>query len=258
MTPETKLKSQIEIASYLTMRKTVGWLGMLLPFVLLVGNYVLNRLGIFSSDDFVQLSAGYQYQEAGSWKSSISHYYYTTMGEFFTGTLLAVAMFMICYTGHPLRAQDKGLSDNAMTNLAGLFAIGIASFPTTSDTHIPDNLRTFLSSELIGWVHYGFAFLFFFVLALMCMINFRRAEQAELFGTGPDDPFYLRCGILMLVWIGLIPICAMVDVLESNHSTFILEAFALITFGASWLKKGKADFSYLPARLGLTKKKVEP
>jgi heme A synthase len=257
MTIEDKLKSQLEIASYLTMRKTVGWLGMLLPFLLLIGNYVLNQAGIFTNPDFVQLTGEYQYQEAGSWKSSVSHYYYTTVGEFFTGTLCAVAMFMICYTGHTLRPQDKGLSDNAMTNLAGLFAIGVASFPTTSDTNMSDNLRSFLSSELIGWVHYGFAFLFFLVLALMCIINFRRAENPDLFGTGPDDPFYLRCGILMLVWIGLVPICAQVDVLERNHSTFILEAFALITFGVSWLKKGKADFNFLPAKLGLTKKKVE-
>jgi len=237
------------IVSYLTMRKAVGWLGMLLPFLLLVGNFTLNEIGIFENEFFVK-HAG-EYANAGSWKSSVSHYYYTTVGEYFTGALCAVAMFMLCYTGHPKRKGEIGLSDNTMTNLAGLFALGVVSFPTTSETKITDNLRNFISSDTIGWIHYAFAAAFFVVLAFMSILNFRRSKVQEDFGKGPDDPFFLRCGILLLLWLVLVPICAIFPVLYNNHSTFILEALALITFGASWLKKGKADFGYIPRKLGM-------
>lgn len=239
------------IVSYLTMRKAVGWLGMLLPFLLLFGNVTLNKIGIFESEFFVKNSG--TYVNAGSWKSSVSHYYYTTVGEYFTGTLCAVALFMLCYTGHQKRKGEKGLSDNTMTNLAGLLALGVVSFPTTSESKISDNLRNFISSDTIGWIHYGFAGSFFIVLAFMSMINFRRSKIQEQFGKGPDDPFFLWCGILLLVWLALVPICAAIPILNENHSTFILEALALMTFGISWLKKGKADFNYVPRKFGITK-----
>jgi hypothetical protein len=239
------------IVSYLTMRKAVGWIGMLLPFLLLGGNIILNQAGIFDDSWFVK-GAG-AYHNSGSWKSSVSHYYYTTVGEYFTGALCAVAMFMLCYKGHAKRPGDKGLSDNMMTTIAGLLALGIVSFPTTSDEVIKDNLRSFISSDTIGWIHYVFAGTFFVVLAVMSMENFRRSNKLEDFGKGPDDPFYLWCGRLILVWLLLVPVCAQFPILFENHSTFILEALALMTFGISWLRKGRADFKYLPRLVGLVK-----
>jgi hypothetical protein len=253
-THQTPPTPNTEIVSYLTMRKTIGWLGMLLPFLLLAGNFILNNAGLFNSDWFVWKFENYAYQDEGAFKSSVSHYYYTTMGEIFTGTLLAVSLFMICYTGHPKRPEDKGLSDNAMTNLAGFFAIGVVVFPTASDVIMKDNLRSFISSKEIGWVHYGFAASFFIVLAFMSMVNFRRAQNPALFGTGKDDSFFLKCGIVMLACLVLVPILSNIDAIQFIHPTFILEAIALIAFGLSWLKKGKADFNYLPKMLKLTPK----
>jgi hypothetical protein len=241
----------VEVVSYLTLRKTIGWLGMLLPFLLLSGNFLLNETGLFNSDLFVQLHDNYAYENEGAFKSSVSHYYYTTVGEIFTGTLVAVSLFMICYTGHPKRADDKGLSDNAMTNLAGIFALGVVAFPTTSGV-MKDNLRSFISSSTIGWIHYGFAASFFIVLAFMSMVNFRRAQNSTLFGTGKDDPFFLKCGVVMIACLVLVPVFSSIEILNS-YSTFVLEAIALIAFGLSWLKKGKADFKYLPKKFNLNR-----
>ena len=239
-----------EIVSYLTMRKAIGWLGMLLPFLLLAGNFVLNKTGLFNNDWFIWKFDNYAYQDEGAFKSSVSHYYYTTMGEIFTGTLLTVAIFMFCYTGHPKRRKEKGLSDNAMTNLAGIFAMGVVAFPTASDVVMKDNLRSFISSETIGWIHYGFAASFFIVLAFISMVNFRRSQRKALFGKGNDDPFFLSCGIIMLACLVLVPVLSTVDSIQAIRPTFILEAIALIAFGLSWLKKGKADFTYLSKKLG--------
>jgi len=249
-------KSEYEVVSYLTMRKTVGWLGMLLPFLLLFGNYFLNHSDIFNNEWFMKINAGYHY--TSSWKNSVSRYYYTTVGEIFSGVLFAVAFFMFCYTGHPMREGDIGFSDSTMTNMAGFFALGVALFPTTADVPLLDNMRNFISSEYIGWIHYTFAGLFFLTLAFMSIINFRRSKDQNLFGQGDDDPFFKRCGIIMIACIMLVPIFTFL--IEPTfhwanriHSTFILEAIALITFGLSWLKKGKADLMYLPKKLGLKK-----
>jgi small-conductance mechanosensitive channel len=246
------------VVSYLTMRKAIGWLGMLLPFLLLAGNYILNDSDIFNNKLFVKIREDYRYEYLSSFKSSVSHYYYTTVGEIFTGTLFAVALFMFCYKGHPLRKGDWGLSDSAMANLAGIFALGVVMFPTSSEDFIQDNMRNFLSSDTIGYIHYAFAVGFFIALAVMSIINFRRAEKQELFGTGDDDPFFLRCGILMLGCLLLVPVFsgyleAEYEWLEKIHSTFMLEAIALVAFGLSWLKKGKADLQYIPKKLRLAK-----
>jgi hypothetical protein len=259
MTHRSAPTPAIEVVSYLTLRKTIGWLGMLLPFLLLLGNIVLNQYGLFNNEWFVQLHDNYSYENEGSFKTSVSHYYYTTVGEIFTGTLAAVALFMICYTGHPKRTEDKGLSDNTMTNLAGIFALGVIAFPTTSGL-MTDNLRSFISSSAVGWIHYAFAASFFIVLAFMSIVNFRRSQDPDQFGQGKDDPFYLRCGLIMIACLILVPILSYANIY--SHSTFILEAIALIAFGLSWLKKGQADFNYIPKKMKLVreveKEKVEP
>src|ERR1051326_8972688 len=82
------------VISYLTMRKAVGWLGMLLRFILLLGNICINSLDILNSNLVVLKDCYNHYTAASSFKSSISHYYYSTVGELFTGTLCAVALFM--------------------------------------------------------------------------------------------------------------------------------------------------------------------
>lgn len=250
MTHRSAPTPALEVVSYLTLRKTIGWLGMLLPFLLLTGNILLNKYGLFNNQWFVQLHDNYSYENEGSFKTSVSHYYYTTVGEIFTGTLAAVALFMICYTGHPKRKEDKGLSDNAMTNLAGIFALGVVAFPTSSGL-MKDNLRSFISSSTVGWIHYGFAASFFIVLALMSIVNFRRSQHPDQFGMGKDDPFYLRCGIIIIVSLILVPVLSYANIY--SHSTFILEAVALIAFGLSWLKKGQADFNYIPKKIKLVR-----
>ena len=245
------------VISYLTMRKAVGWLGMLLPFILLLGNKFVNSFGFLNGDWVVLKDCYNQYNAASSFKSSISHYYYSTVGELFTGTLCAVALFMFCYKGHPKREGEKGLSDSAMTNLAGFFAFGVVIFPTSSDFCITDNIRTFLSSDRTGNIHYSFAALFFITLAVMSMVNFRRSARIEDFGKGKNDYLYLWFGIGMiccLVLIGVYKIIkAHTSAFDFLHPVFCLEAGALVCFGLSWLKKGKVDIKYVPRMLNLIK-----
>ena len=97
------------IVSYLAIRKAIGWLGLLLPFILLIGNYVINKLDVLNSNFFIRTDCyKVPYASAGSFKFSISHYYYSTVGELFTGVMCAVALFMFCYKGHKLRHGKPG------------------------------------------------------------------------------------------------------------------------------------------------------
>jgi len=245
------------VISYLTMRKAVGWLGMLLPFILLFGNMCINSLDILNSKWVVLKDCYNPYSADHSFKSSISHYYYSTVGELFTGTLCAVALFMFCYKGHPKREGEKGLSDSAMTNLAGFFALGVVIFPTSSELCITDSIRTFLSSDFTGNIHYSFAALFFITLAIMSIVNFRRSENMEEFGKGKDDNYYLWYGIGMISCLVLIGVYKIIkhytNAMDFLHPVFCLEAVALICFGLSWLRKGKVDFKYVPRMLKLMK-----
>jgi heme A synthase len=227
------------------MRQTIGWLGLSLPFILLIGNYIINSYDLLNNDSFIMTQCN-TYTAGGSFKSSISHYYYTTVGELFTGTLCAVALFMFSYRGYPQRDEEIIPSDSFMTNLAGFCALGVVLFPTSSSYCISDNIRTYVSSETMGYIHYIFAGFFFFTLSLISIFNFRRTAKVEDFGKMPSHNFYKFCGIIMLVCLALILIYSVwfetdYPELEAYNIIFILETIALLAFGLSWLKKGRVD-----------------
>jgi len=71
---EKENKYSIHTYSYLSLRKAVGWIGMSLPFVLMLG--------------VILIFNGNLIQE------SISHYYYTGMRNVFVGALCAVGLFL--------------------------------------------------------------------------------------------------------------------------------------------------------------------
>ncbi len=233
------------VMSYHRIRQAIGWLGLGLPFILLIGNYCINHLDILNNENLVNTNCNF-YISNGSFKSSISHYYYSTVGELFTGTLCAVALFMFCYRGYPKRDEELVPSDSFMTNLAGICTLGVVVFPTTYNNCISDNTRTFVSSQLIGYIHYTFAAFFFISLTLISLVNFRRTAKLEDFGKMPSHNFYKYCGIVMLTCIFLIAFYSFVlednfPWLEDYPITFILETISLIAFSASWLKKGDID-----------------
>ena len=74
--PTSADNNQGLVISYLTLRKLVGLLGMLLPFVLFFGYLIFERDCTFPP--------------------SISHFYYTDLGNCFVGTLWAVSLFLFC------------------------------------------------------------------------------------------------------------------------------------------------------------------
>lgn len=252
------------ILSHNTLRKAIGWLGLLLPFMLIAGNELLRYFDLLNSPLMVDTACTPSYTLLGHVKPTISDTYYTPMGEYFTGTLGSIALFMLCYKGHKLRPGEH-LSDNLLTNLIGICAFLVALFPTsaTMPTGLPclnDNFRVFQSGIITNTFHFTSATILFLCLGRMSYTNFRRSNKQEEFGLGSDDKYFKILGIIIYLSVALLFVY---KVLENHLPESIkdycpfywLEATALVAFGLSWLIKGKADMVYLPKKLGMIKSK---
>ena len=119
------------VLSYLALRKAIGVLGIALPFVLALGGMLLDGPGI---------------------QTTISNYYYTSMRNVFVGTLCAIGVFLLSYRGYDRRDDIAG-------DIACVFALGVAFFPTTPPV-TPSGLQ-----RLDGIIHLASAAAFFLTLS---------------------------------------------------------------------------------------------
>ncbi|WPO80894.1 hypothetical protein [Flavobacterium sp. KACC 22761] len=216
---EVKIES-FDIFTYRRIRRAIGYLGICLP-ILLVG---------FSLIPFFQTSI----------QPSISDYYYTNLREIFTGILCAVGLFLIRYKGHGNISVLK--NDNLLTNIAGVMAIGVALVPT-NPADFSQKIYTLIPSAKtwLGWIHYGFAGVFFLILALLA-INVFTIGQTNETGTPKsilnENNIYKFCGYTILASLILVPISEKFKLFA--YSTLVFETIALFAFGIAWLIKGRA------------------
>jgi len=208
------LKTPPEIASYRNQRRSVGLLGIFLPFALILVSFTLGCTQI---------------------QPSISQYFYTSAGMLLVGVLCAVGLFLISYKG-PQNIDD------VVTNFAGVCALGIAFCPTGTDFSSKCLLFTYSDNATIATAHYLFAALFFISLAANSYFLFTRSDNSLITEQKQiRNKIYRICGLLMILFAALIPlgnINFFKQYLEGPYTTFILESLALITFGISWLIKG--------------------
>lgn len=196
--------------SYATMRKFVGWLGLSLPFILPAGFVIF-----FSRHGF---------------PGSISGYYYSGMRNYLVAALCVLGVLFIGYDAYNDRL------DFWITNLAGLFAVGVAFFPTSPAAASPHQ-------QDIGHIHFVFAALLFTMLAIMAL-RFTK--------TNPDgDPttqksrrnvIYICCAALIAVsmLVAFIANFLPAAIKQSMPSLFWFESIAVVAFSVSWLVKGAA------------------
>jgi len=189
--------------SYLALRKAVGWIGILLPVVLSLGSVIL-----FGEE---------------SLRKNISLYYYSGMRDVFVGALCAIALFLFFYKGY-----DRW--DNISADLAALFALGIALFPT-----VPEG-----EYNAAAIIHFISAALFFTILSGMSFFLFTRGKSDPTQRKLVRNNIYIACGLVMI--ISLISLLIFYIFFNKQHpeSRFVFwtETIALIAFGISWLTKG--------------------
>ncbi len=208
------------IKTYRRIRKAIGYLGFVLPILLIV----LSLIPFFET----------------SVQSSISKYYFTNLREVFTGTLSAVGLFLIRYVG--FKSSSFWKNDNLLTNIAGFCAIAVAFIPTNPECWA-DKIYTIIpyNGNFIGWIHYGFAGLLFLILAYISIRIFplgQNEKDGARQTSFDENVIYKVCGYLMIGSLVLVPIFSALKIV--SYSTLILEALILFAFGISWLIKGRA------------------
>ncbi|HEV2988748.1 MAG TPA: DUF998 domain-containing protein [Candidatus Angelobacter sp.] len=197
------------VLSYLSLRKAVGMIGVMLPFVLAFGNMILKDPGI---------------------KCSISLYYYTKMGNVFVGSLCAIGVFMLSTRGYDRRDRIAGY-------LACIFAVGVALFPTSPEC-VPTAKLTG-----IGIVHLSSATLLFLTLAFFCFALFTQSDRkVPTRRKLQRNRVYRISGFIILACISLIAVVSLPGIntaVEQLKPVFWLESLAVVTFGVAWLTKGE-------------------
>jgi hypothetical protein len=213
----TTLPADARLISYLTLRKFIGLIGILLPFALVIINMLLVRKAVM--------------------QGSMSGYYYTDVRGVLVGSLCAIGVFLFAYRGY-------GGWDDALTDAAGLFAIGVALFPTA-----PVNPSA--RARDIGYVHLTCAGLLFAVLAVIALWQFTKTEPGteRTAQKKRRDLVYWICGIVIAVCLVLVPVESLVigAPIQRFRPLFWLEAVAVVAFGVAWLVKGQAVLKDGPA-----------
>ena len=203
------------VISYLTLRKIVGVLGIAFPFLLAIGLMIITgRIAI---------------------ESSISGYYHTDIGDVFVGTLCVIGFFLLSYRGYERRDDIAG-------DLACLFAVGVALFPTT-----PEVDKSSIA-EIFGRVHFAFAAAFFLILTYfsLCLFTKKNPDEKPTKRKLLRNRVYRICGSAMLACMALIAIYGLLlpdglkVALDPYKPVFWLESIAVVAFGSSWLTKGEA------------------
>lgn len=204
------------VISYLALRRLIGFFGLLLPLVLVIGAAVTS--GCCEIQD------------------SISHYYYTSMRDVFIGVIFAIGTFLITYKGYD--------NDRRATNLAGFLAFMVALFPTDMVPQSSCDIYCMPDNPVRIWIHYIAAILLFTTLAYISIKLFVKSED----GTPTKqkiirNKFFRGCGVVMLVCILMIILFRTIPILQpfslAYHLTFYLETVILTAFGLSWLIKGE-------------------
>jgi hypothetical protein len=222
--------------SYLNLRRTVGAVGLLLPFAL--------RLGVSPFSHQVPYS--------------ISSYYYSPMRNVLVASLCVLGIFLIAYKGY----DDL---DSWITNVAGAAAIGVAFFPTSNPSFSP---------AWVGRLHPYFAAVAMVSLALMAL-QFTQTGPADG-GAGADEPeeswrqdvrgmglalifryedpghtrtgekkirdrVYSSCAWLILIGVVLAFVQNFwpASAKDVTQWLFWFESLAIVAFGFSWLVKGE-------------------
>lgn len=211
------------VITFNELRKAVGWLGILLPFVLSIGLYVFTSCSI---------------------QDSISQYYYTRMGSYLTGTLCAVGLFLIAYKGYP------GENDGAWCNFAAVCAFGVAFIPMLlrkEDVCCPECIVFFTSGATwFRFMHFVSAAALFLTMAYLCYFKFTKTNKEHIIKGGRKynrNRLYRICGITIFFCIIILAGYNLIKhfnpEIRIRTITFFLESIMLIAFGTSWLVKGE-------------------
>lgn len=210
------------IVSYLTLRKLIGILGMLLPFACLLGGSLIQSKPVLDS---------------------ISAYYHSNIRDIFSGLIFGFSLFLLTYKGYDER-------DIIMATLSGIAGLGIVIFPCASRIEPFSAVGVFqLTDSTAECIHYGFSALFFILLGINSCFLFTLGDKEQWTKSKSiRNRIYRACGIVIFVSLLILVILKLIlgDKLLATAWTFVFETAMLLAFGISWLVKGETFFADKP------------
>lgn len=190
------------------LRASLGWLGMLLPWIVLILCAVFNCA-----------PGGHIFPDSIS-----ATYYFDPCITPFMIILGAAGILLICYKGY-----DK--QDDIINTLTGIMGLFICLFPCSNTSQ--SVVGTFqLPVEISGWIHNISAAAFFCLLAYNSLFLFTKSSGEMTANKRKRNIIYRVCGIGMLI-----SLISIFFVSKFYSGTWWVEAIALAFFGISWLTK---------------------
>lgn len=198
------------VISHMTLRKVLGFLGLLFPVILF-------STGLFSNSTIL---------------ISLSAYHWSNAGIIFSSFLIAFGVFLLSYKGY-----DR--MDELITSVSGISMIGTAVFPTFGGSLY---LFSFLNPITNFVLHFVFATIAFTSLGVMSYFQFTKTSGNMTKEKQKRNIVYKACGIVIFASIALMIPVKFFGLFEQIRLFLVLEALVVIAFGFSWLVKGEAIF----------------
>jgi len=189
------------VVSYLTLRRTVGFLGISLPIVLFTWGMLREHL----------------------WLNTISAYYSLRARDALVGCLCTIGCFLFTYHGH-----DK--HDNVVTQVAGTCAVLVALLPSTH-SGVQHALHFLFAATLFVLLAYISYFRF--------TRRDSRPTEAKLTRNRVYRLCAIVM-IVCVGLIPALDLMHLTARLSAIRPDFLLETLALWAFGLSWVVKGGA------------------
>jgi hypothetical protein len=212
------------LRSYLLMRAIIGFMGVTLPILLIMGDNLL------SDTDGVSV------------RGALSAYYYSGVRDFFVASLAAIGVFLFAY-----KVFERSLN-NVLSLVSGVAALTVAFFPTNRPGGIDVGLTPLqerLGEQTVAHVHYTAAGVFIVSLAIISFFfglqEGRRSPQ-RVGRRAAMSPTFWRwfhwanaAAILLAV---VFMVLSRQENMFTGYSLFIGQVVAIVAFGLSWLAKG--------------------
>lgn len=201
---KSRRRSSDLVISHVLLRKIVGLIGVLLPFVLMAGSWA---------------------SSSASFPESISGYYYTDMRNFLVAGLCALGVMLIAFRGY-----DP--ADRVFTDIAGLCVILVALCPTKPPLGPGRHLTS--QQNVVGDAHVVFAAVAFIALGLITL-RFAGARWPHVVIHYVCAGLIFSCVLLACLWSVLSRL-----VHSGLPFLFAIEALAMCASGVSWFISSRA------------------
>jgi hypothetical protein len=214
------------VLSYLWTRLIIGFLGIALPFVFIIGEAVSLRGGVHV-------------------RGSLSAYYHSSMRDIFVASLCVIGFFLATY-----RSGEPKTLDFRISLLAGVAVFGVVFFPTTRPHLLPgaprcgttpmpqgcSPIQQQLGEKLVAGIHFTCAAIFILSLAAICFVFASQGREH-----GWMKRIVQACGWTIFAAVGWAVVGGLLKKGDIGELTplYVAEVVSVWAFGLAWLLKAR-------------------